>query len=72
MDFDLLRLSLIERQQQDLFASQAEPPSREVWLREIFSNRIEFIHRADQFYFVPLTPALIDLIQIAKSSIFEK
>jgi hypothetical protein len=57
MDLYLFRLSLKERQQQDLFAKFGEPRMpREDWIREFFSERREFVHSKNQLVFVPEAP----------------
>ena len=58
MLFELLRLSLVERSQNlldyiDEQNSGRSRPSREEWLRRVFSTDITFIHRKSQFHFVP-------------------
>lgn len=48
MRFELARMFLLPRQQQDAFERRNEDGSqmsREQWLRRVFSERIEFIHR---------------------------
>jgi hypothetical protein len=55
VQFELFRLSLLERGQRDLFAvfdGNSNPP-RELWLRRIFSEKIAFQHRGDTFHYVP-------------------
>lgn len=56
MLFELFRLSLSERPVtlMDLMEARDEiPPNREQWLRRTFSQEITFIHRQNQFHFVP-------------------
>lgn len=57
MQFDLMRLSLLERLHGDLFADRvAFLPTREVWLRRVLAREVVFIHRKDTFHFVPEPP----------------
>lgn len=48
--FQIFHLSLIQGEQRDLFGRDV---SREQWLREILSRRIEFSHRQKNFFWVP-------------------
>lgn len=58
MEFDLMRLSLIERREPGLFMDpKHRTATREQWLRETLGKQIVFTHRKDTFHFVPeLTP----------------
>ncbi|MER8981086.1 hypothetical protein [Mesorhizobium sp. M0870] len=56
MRFELARLFLLERKQSDAFERRAADGSklnREQWLREVFSQEIDFIHRKSERRFVP-------------------
>lgn len=54
MRLQLIRLVLLQRNIGDLFDEWGgELPSREAWLRQVFSRRIDFIHRKIEFYYVP-------------------
>lgn len=56
MQLELIRLSLLERAQLDAFEPRTKNGSRltrEQFLREMFSQEIEFIHRKKRFYYVP-------------------
>jgi hypothetical protein len=55
MQLELIRLALLERPQKDIedqFLPGAPPP-RENWLRTVFGHEIPFIHRREQFHYVP-------------------
>ena len=58
MQFELMHLSLIPRAQKDLFEKVAI--SREAWLREVFAEKITFMHRREQFFYVPETDRTVD------------
>lgn len=64
MRIDLLHVSLSPRKQRDLFGrgERAPSPSKEEWLREIFSQEIQFTHQKEQFYFVPETAVNQDTV----------
>ncbi|MET3602201.1 hypothetical protein [Martelella mangrovi] len=52
----LFRFSLKQRQQRELFErtdSQGQEYTRETWLREKFSKEFKFVHRSNEFFFVP-------------------
>jgi hypothetical protein len=50
----LIRLVLLRREQGEIFTEwEGRLPTREEWLRLIFSRRIDFIHRKVPFYYVP-------------------
>jgi len=56
MQYDLIRLVLVSREQTSLFERRdhtGEPLSRERWLRHIFAAEITFWHRATEFHYVP-------------------
>jgi hypothetical protein len=56
MQFELMRLSMVERPQLDAFVRVSEDGSsftRERWLRDVFSRPIQFEHRKDIFHYVP-------------------
>jgi hypothetical protein len=59
--FQLLRLSLTprdRRQQEFEFGVAAtEPPTREAFLRDVFSRSIEFTHYGNTFHYAPAPPA---------------
>ena len=57
---EFFRLSLLGKQL-SLFSKQPVP-SREAWLREIFSAPINFTHHKIQFHYVPDTEAGLDVI----------
>jgi hypothetical protein len=53
MQFEMLRLSLVERQQRHLFGpAEGEGLDREAWLRRIFGQEIDFTHRSGRFHFL--------------------
>lgn len=52
MRFELARVVLVARKQTDLF--ETDPPNREEWLRNIFAQTIEFVHRRAEFTYVPI------------------
>lgn len=55
MQFDLIRLNLIERSS-DLFTAIDYPqglPLRETWLRQVFSEEVRFGHEKQPFHYVP-------------------
>ncbi|MGQ3356324.1 MAG: hypothetical protein ACT6XS_16990 [Phreatobacter sp.] len=49
MDFELLRLSLVKRRE-DLFSLKID---RDVWLRRVLGDTVEFVHRNRPYTFVP-------------------
>lgn len=51
--FDLFRLSLRQRHQEDLFVS-VERMGREDWIRTLFSKRVEFSHYGAELIYVPI------------------
>ncbi|RWH73261.1 MAG: hypothetical protein EOQ86_28505 [Mesorhizobium sp.] len=56
MRFELARIFLLERKQSDVFERRAADGSklnREQWLRGVFSQEIDFIHRKSERRFVP-------------------
>ena len=60
MRLDLLRLSLIERQQlfsvginDEVILPGEEIPTREAWLRHVFGRQFSFVHRHNVFHFAP-------------------
>ena len=53
MQFELMHLTLLPRQQLELF--ERVGITREAWLREIFAEKILFMHRNEQFHYVPET-----------------
>ena len=54
MQFDLLRLGLLERPINLFEAAGIERrPSREEWLRDLFNRSIVFVHRTEEFHYVP-------------------
>lgn len=57
MIFELFRLSLLERPADllDLMETNGFRPTRERWLRDVFSREITFLHRRMQFHYVPDT-----------------
>lgn len=63
MQFELLRMSLLMREQQDAFERKGPGGrtfSREEWLRVIFSEPIRFQHRKNEFHYVPETAEAAD------------
>jgi hypothetical protein len=58
VQFELLRLSLVARNQGDLFREPA--PDRRQALRAIFSNRHRFPHRKGSFEYIPRPDIQID------------
>jgi hypothetical protein len=59
MQFELFHFSMIERGQGELF-DQSPAPVREKWLRDVFSQKITFMHRGEQFHYVPETGMGVD------------
>ncbi|PRA46644.1 hypothetical protein [Brucella pituitosa] len=60
MRLELARLFLLERRQGDVFERKnldGSQMTREQWLRAIFSQRIDFVHRTGTRVFVPLDNA---------------
>lgn len=56
MQFELLRLSMYPRDQVDGFERKKPDGTaftREQWLRAVFQESIAFVHRGDQFHYVP-------------------
>ena len=56
MQFEMMRIALVQRQQADAFerrTASGSPFTREAWLREIFGEAITFTHRNDTFHFSP-------------------
>jgi hypothetical protein len=52
MQYDLLRLVLVRREQPDMLerrGRQGEALTREGWLRSVFSEDIEFVHYKNDF-----------------------
>jgi hypothetical protein len=59
MQVDLLRLVLVERAQVDAFERPGgREMGREQFLRTVFSERIEFVHKGHEFHFVPAEDAV--------------
>ncbi|MEZ0170775.1 hypothetical protein [Microvirga sp. TS319] len=61
MRFDLIRLMLLVRQQGHFWEARnpdGSLPTREEWLRMVFSRRIDFDHRGARYSFVPAQPSL--------------
>lgn len=56
MQFEMMRLSLVQRPQADAFERRARdgrPLTREEWLREVFKQGIQFQHRGAIFHYAP-------------------
>jgi hypothetical protein len=58
MQFEMMHLSMLPRPQKDLFERIAV--TREAWLRDIFSEKITFMHFREQFFYVPEPDKTID------------
>lgn len=62
MQVELLRISCQPKEQMDGFERQGpdgKPLNREMWLRAVFGQRIDFVHRKEQFHYLP-APDLTD------------
>lgn len=60
----LFRLSLKQKEQKDAFervTQDGRPYTREIWLRELFSKQFSFMHRSNEFYYVPESVAKTNL-----------
>lgn len=55
--FDLFRLSLLPRQQTEMFEPSLESTTREDWIRKVFSENLGFLSYGTQFHFRPETDA---------------
>jgi hypothetical protein len=58
MQFEMLRLLMVERRQRGLFPRESPEGgafTREAWLRDVFSREIEFQHLGGRFHYSPVT-----------------
>jgi hypothetical protein len=56
MQFEMMRLSLVQRPQRDAFERSmpgGAPFTREDWLRDVFSREIDFQHQGKTFHYSP-------------------
>jgi len=52
--FELFHLSLMPRDQRDMFSRDSSQVSREQWLREVFGTEQPFSHHGSDYHYVPI------------------
>ena len=69
--FELYRFSLIERRQQDLY-DQTQAMTREQCLRFVFDQRFSFIHRSNEFHYVPNESSEVIIGKVGREKLIEE